>query len=225
MLYFTYLDVRPMFDGEKLRAALSELPSDRAGRVLEMHGYANRARRLGGELLLRYLYEKSEDDFSDLTRNDGGFPEIAYTDYGKPYFAHRADIEFNVSHSGSVAVCVVNRVSNWLSASQVGIDVELVGTKSVEQMQKLAARFFLRDERKLLNRTMGEEEYIQTFTRIWVRKESIVKCLGTGLRDITLADSINPEKHDLKITDKEIFIAENSLSNLNRRRIELLLEI
>lgn len=221
MLYFTYLDVRSLFDGEKLREGLKNLPPDRASRVLAQKGYANRARRLGGEMLLHYLYEKSEEDFSDLTAPERGFPEIAETEFGKPYFAHRSDIEFNISHSGMVAVCALNRVSGWLTASQVGVDVELVGTKTPEQMKKIASRFFLREERKLLNRASDESEYIKEFTRIWVRKESIVKCLGTGMRDIIFADSTSPEKHSIKLTDHEIWVGEQAISASANKRLYL----
>ena len=92
---------------------------------------------------------------------------------GRPFLEATASppLFFNISHSGSCVMLILSR------HYQVGIDVEVL--RDFPDMDQVA------------NRVMTDEEYnwyieleptrrSDAFYRLWVRKESILKCLGTG---------------------------------------------
>lgn len=82
-------------------------------------------------------------------------------DNGKPYSDHTY---FNVSHSkGIVALAIASR--------PVGVDIELVRDYSED-----VARFVSSDEE------LGYIKSETNFFEIWTSKESLVKCLGIGLK-------------------------------------------
>jgi len=124
--------------------------------------------------------------------------EFGYTDYGKPFMLNRSGsriegVDFSISHCKN-AIAVV------LSDRPVGVDVES----------------FRHAEEALLRRTMNPEEQgevraaadpAEAFTRLWTRKEALLKLRGTGLVDdlhsvlipnsehpITLETTVNREK-------------------------------
>ena len=94
-------------------------------------------------------------------------PDIVTADLGKPELADHPNVHFNISHSGSLAVCVI-------SESPVGVDVEFI--RNVDW--RLARRCFREDELIWLEKA-PDTDY--AFTQLWTRKESYLKLLGTGL--------------------------------------------
>ena len=83
--------------------------------------------------------------------------EIKFDDNGKPYIPNY--LKFNVTHTkGIIAIAV--------SEKEVGIDIENVSRDIDKKVQEM----FLGDDKRF--------SPIQT----WTIKESIVKCLGTGIR-------------------------------------------
>lgn len=106
---------------------------------------------IGGELLLaEYLGRK---------------PCYKVDEYGKPY---GEETEFNLSHSGNIAVCAV-------SDSPVGVDVEKMRSINMD----IAKRKFCVNE---YNTIMNSENPQECFFEYWVKKESYVKAVGKGLR-------------------------------------------
>ncbi len=98
-----------------------------------------------------------------LHRFVAGEIEIVKNQYGKPYLANN-EVYFNLSHSGNLrAVCV--------SEAEVGIDIQI--WKKVNP--RVAQRCFSQGELQYLQ-TYGDEQ----FFKIWTRKESYLKFLGTG---------------------------------------------
>ena len=97
--------------------------------------------------------------------------ELAVTPAGKPYLPGHEDIHFNLSHSG-----------RWVFLAwgdrPVGIDVETVSMN--ERKEQLARRFFSADEQAYLFTVRGQERALRFF-RIWTKKESYLKYLGTGI--------------------------------------------
>jgi 4'-phosphopantetheinyl transferase len=92
---------------------------------------------------------------------------------GKPALAdRRREIEFNVSHRKDVAVIAVT------AGRRVGVDVEPL--RSVEDSERLAARFFSASEAAAL-RAVSPESRDEAFLACWTRKEAILKALGAGL--------------------------------------------
>ena len=95
--------------------------------------------------------------------------EVFEDESGKPYLKDGA-AHFNISHSGSVATCVVSRY-------QVGCDVEKVREIDL----KIAKRYFCKEEADELFSLKKESDRIDAFFRLWTLKESYVKAVGKGL--------------------------------------------
>ncbi len=91
---------------------------------------------------------------------------------GKPTLLDVAGIDFNLSHSGAMALVAVT------TGAVVGVDVE--DPRPVPEMQGVAESHFATEEQSALW-TVPEPERLQTFYRIWTRKEAYVKATGVGI--------------------------------------------
>jgi 4'-phosphopantetheinyl transferase len=93
--------------------------------------------------------------------------------YGKPYITPDAGrlVHFNLSHSGGA-------ILYGFALEPLGVDIEKV--RPVDDMNKLARRFFSPDEATLLD-TVPEKQQLQAFFKIWTLKEAYIKARGTGL--------------------------------------------
>lgn len=87
---------------------------------------------------------------------------------GKPILADGA-LEFNLSHSGELALLAVSRDLH------VGVDVER--PRSFRKEAGLAQRICSARELEHLTHAEQEDELL----RLWVRKEAVVKATGEGL--------------------------------------------
>jgi 4'-phosphopantetheinyl transferase len=81
-------------------------------------------------------------------------------------------VEFNVSHSGSIALLAFAR------GRLLGVDVEQV--RENFDHEAIARRFFSEEEQRQLAALAAGERY-QAFFRCWTRKESYIKAQGAGL--------------------------------------------
>jgi 4'-phosphopantetheinyl transferase len=101
--------------------------------------------------------------------------ELVETKYGKPQLAPvhgAANVEFNLSHSGIIALYAFTR------GCAVGVDVELI--REVPDVDDLAERFFSVTETALL-RALPVDRRSLAFLACWTRKEAFIKALGLGL--------------------------------------------
>lgn len=101
--------------------------------------------------------------------------EFAYDDHGKPRIAHpdrHPPLQFNVSHSGGLALYAVSNVS------RLGVDVEEM--RPFADMPAVARHNFSAAERSHLD-TEPPESYVAGFYRCWTRKEAYLKAIGIGL--------------------------------------------
>lgn len=94
-------------------------------------------------------------------------PHIARKDGGKPYFPQWSDRQFNLSHSGSFALCV-------LDEQEVGADIERVRAHH----PGVAQRSFNEAQLAWISRQPDRE---RAFSQLWSYKESAVKYTGVGL--------------------------------------------
>ena len=92
---------------------------------------------------------------------------LQYSEQGKPSLVRHPNLHFNLSHSGTLAVCAV-------SGEPVGVDVETICDHGDE-----VARYCYQP--KELDWLSQAPDRAQAFTRLWVRKESYIKLTGTGL--------------------------------------------
>lgn len=86
---------------------------------------------------------------------------------GKPYLKNASRIHFNISHSGSIAMCA-------LHDAPVGIDVEAV--KRIDE--GVERRFMSEQELAVYDASLDR---VSMFYKIWTLKESYVKFCGRGL--------------------------------------------
>ncbi len=100
--------------------------------------------------------------------------EFVETEYGKPRLAPvhgSADVEFNLSHSGILALYA------FTSSRAVGVDIELI--REVPDADDLAERFFSPTEIASL-RALPLDRRSLAFLACWTRKEAFIKALGLG---------------------------------------------
>jgi 4'-phosphopantetheinyl transferase len=100
---------------------------------------------------------------------------FAYGAFGKPSLVHPpagADLQFNLSHSGALAVYAVTR------GRPVGIDVEQV--RELDDLGLIAGRFFSAAEAGMLEE-LSPAERAEEFFRLWTQREALGKARGVDL--------------------------------------------
>ena len=100
-----------------------------------------------------------------FTQGQQGKPELA------PAFA-ASRLQFNLSHSGDIALCAV------AYESVLGVDVEQIRT--VVDATQIARRFFSARENEAFA-AVPDVEKPQAFFNCWTRKEAYIKAIGEGL--------------------------------------------
>ncbi len=111
-----------------------------------------------------------------LAFHSGVLPaEISFSNntYGKPQIqpAHSAErLEFNLSHSGGIALLAVAR------GYQLGIDLEIV-----RPIDRDVAEHHFSARELLALRSLSAEQWLLGFYRCWTSKEALLKGEGLGL--------------------------------------------
>lgn len=119
-----------------------------------------RRQSIGAELLLmRALADQGEELRLPL--------QIEADEKGKPRLLN-SHIQFNLSHSGPYAACVLSDVP-------VGLDLQVKSPCK----DALLRRCFCRAEQEYIDSSPDRDE---AFSEIWTQKESYLKALGLGLR-------------------------------------------
>lgn len=114
--------------------------------------------------------------------------EVRYS-YGprrKPALEGRGGLEFNMSHSGDLALYAVS------GGRAVGVDVERVRPDVARELT--AARFFTPCETDAIL-ALPERERAHAFFTVWTRKEACLKTTGEGLSAPLDAFAVWPEPH------------------------------
>jgi 4'-phosphopantetheinyl transferase len=137
---------------ERDRLSRLRLDADR-----RRYGSAHGALRL---LLGRYLGQ----DPRDLAFAAGA--------HGKPYLASAPAIEFNLTHSGDLALIAVS------SNRPVGVDVESLGRRTLD-VPSLARRVLCPREHHWLSR-IEQRSRLHAFLQLWACKEAVSKAAGAG---------------------------------------------
>ncbi len=148
-------------------------PEERA-REVALHRREDRDRFVTGCVLLRLLLAEVLDSDPALVPLDRSCPSCGRA-HGKPRLVGTR-WEFSVSHSG-------DRVGVALGqGAPLGLDVERVAPTALEEVVGL----LLTDEER---RDLGEVSpgsRAGIIAQVWVRKEAVLKAIGTGLRtDLT----------------------------------------
>ena len=109
-------------------------------------------------------------------------------EHGKPFLEHTR-LEFNLSHSGSLALIGVTR------DRRVGVDVEQI--RPTPNLLDVADRICTASELATVKR-LPEQDRERVFFAIWTRKEALAKATGEGIagifrggREETLQDGLS----------------------------------
>lgn len=145
---------------EWIKAAMALLPKERRERAMRYRKETDRKNCVIAYLLLKLaLWE-----CFGIRKF-----ELGYGVWGKPYVKDWPEAFVNISHcQAGCAVAVADQ--------PVGIDMENVHSFSWETARRVCCEQELQALRKA-----EDEERGRMFIRMWVRKESYVKWLGTGL--------------------------------------------
>lgn len=149
----------------RLRALLDAGEQERADRFLFEDG---RRQFTVGRGVLRVLLGR-------YLAIDPRAVRFRYNAYGKPMLAEvhdGEDLQFNLSHSGSVVVYAFAR------GRELGIDVESIRPDFATEA--IAQRFFAPAEVAAL-RGVADDLRTQAFFTCWTRKEAFIKARGKGL--------------------------------------------
>ena len=98
-------------------------------------------------------------------------PTIKIDNFGKPYIAN-LPISFSVSHTVERAIIVLGR------ANCLGADIELI--KDFPELREIRRDIFHPIETKFLESDDSYPATVFAFYRAWVRKEAVLKAIGTG---------------------------------------------
>lgn len=97
--------------------------------------------------------------------------QFTYGEYGKPALLGH-DLNFNLSHtSGKLAIAVSD-------LKHIGVDIEEI--RSRKALSELAKRCFSTREFSAWN-CLPASQQLQTFYRLWTKKEAFVKAVGRGI--------------------------------------------
>ena len=161
-------------DSARRRAVTSTAERERASRF-RVPGHAERFLAAHGALrLILGDYLALEPRAIPFSLHEGG----------KPY-TPGTDLQFNLSHSGALALIAVA----W--ARQVGVDVEQI--RPVPGLDEVAARVCTAEERKTLA-SLPEPRREGAFLAMWTRKEALAKLTGEGVRALARAHCL--QGHD-----------------------------
>lgn len=126
-------------------------------------------------------------------------PEFSYNEHGKPFLKNYPGWHFNLSHCKTAVCCILSR-------EEIGIDIEEIG----EYKERLAEYICNEEE---LNRLKESDNKAEDFYRLWTRKESVFKMLGSGITN-EIKDILCKTGYDLesyRIGNKWISVSRKSL--------------
>lgn len=155
------IDVNCLEDKEIFEKWYHRMPQYRKNKIDKYKPLRSKRLSLGAGILL----------YKGLEMLGAGDAVIFDDDNQKPHVQGATDLEFNLSHSGNLAVCA-------FSDTGVGIDVQ----ETERFSENLMNHIYKAEEIKyikLRSKNQLEEELL--CTKMWTMKESIMKYYGKGL--------------------------------------------
>ena len=142
---------------EQYLTFLNTLNDSRREKAERYKKYSDRVLSASSYVLLMYALHLNGDD---------GEHTILCNEHGKPFFEN-SNIHFNISHTEGAVACAVQNMP-------VGVDIQ----KKVEKFEAVMRRVCTEEEKKSV---MSADDTQMEFTTLWTLKESILKCIGTGI--------------------------------------------
>lgn len=138
---------------------IEELPVEKQIKINKLHQQDDRVLSLAGLQLLKLAV-------ADLSDKPFSLKQLRFPEQAKPFFD--GDFDFNISHSGDIACCIVS------NTMKVGIDIELQRDVSEATLNKFLS---------LPPNTQHDEKaahHLQDFFKIWTKNEAIIKAANYG---------------------------------------------
>ena len=154
LLYCTDID---NVTKEQYLTFLNTLNDSRRKKAERYKKYSDRVLSASSYVLLMYALHLNGDD---------GEHTILCNEHGKPFFEN-SNIHFNISHTEGAVACAVQNVP-------VGVDIQ----KKAEKFEAVMRRACTEEEKKSV---MSADDPQMEFTTLCTLKESILKCIGTGI--------------------------------------------
>jgi len=152
--------------GDRVAEGWRWLAAEERERALRFRQEADRVRFVLGRMMARQCCAQH-------LRIPPAEVSFTATAEGKLWLPATPAFHFNVSHSGDWVLLA------WSSHSPVGVDVEAMDRRIGVPLEKMAQSAFSPTECAAL---VADRRYLaETFFRIWVRKEAIIKAEGCGL--------------------------------------------
>lgn len=161
------------------RLCMAMLPSDEHSAAERMNNSGAKARFLQCRTILRMLLGEAT--------GEGYFAEpFQYGPDGKPALRAENSLQFNLAHSGELAVFAIAESKEH--CAHVGVDIERSRPRS--RAMAIAQRFFHPKEIAYLT-SIAIEDQESEFLRIWVRKEACLKAIGAGIEGTLAGFSVH----------------------------------
>ncbi len=154
-----YTNFSELLSEDAVSSRLDKVSEARRERIACAKRLETKASLLAGELLIREALKASHGIEN---------PVIAVGEYGKPYLPDEPNVHFNLTHSGTFAVCTV-------SDTDCGVDIEQISKP--HEIMAVANRFFSTKELAAMLMSPNQNE---AFCRLWTLRESYVKMRGKG---------------------------------------------
>lgn len=151
---------------------LSFIDIKKKERILKQRIRQNAVNMLIGEILTRVTIKKN---FGIAITEQ----KFSYEKNGKPYLCGYPEIHFNLSHSGKYVVCA-------LSDKPIGIDVQKVNRYNPDVAKRVCSNV---EVEQIENSADIDSE----FTKLWTKKEAVLKKYGTGICDTHIKECLENE--------------------------------
>ncbi|WP_303868878.1 4'-phosphopantetheinyl transferase superfamily protein [Acetobacterium wieringae] len=198
-IFVVYLfDQLKEFTEDMFSQGLARLPAERQQKTLTYRQKLDQKLSVLGYVLLSYGL-KNEYGISEKI-------QFSYTAKGKPLLTDYPQIHFNLSHCKNGVICAIH-------TCDVGVDIEAISSYDAQLAEYVCNEHELKQINKSDNKALA-------FTKIWTKKESLMKQNGLGLRDdLKTIDTIDSEAVTLVDPDEAyVFsIAGMSLAELGLR--------
>jgi 4'-phosphopantetheinyl transferase len=144
------------------------------------------------------------DSLSKLLKTHSSKIRIAFNAFNKPYLADHTQYKFNISHSGNRGLIAISH------GHEVGVDIEQL--RSIDTNPNLTDFVFSPEEKKVFQQLEVDKKQEFFFT-CWVKKESILKAIGTGFSQYNPKDLSISSRLNMLIEEKNIQICELPLKS------------
>jgi 4'-phosphopantetheinyl transferase len=154
--------MRPDANPDELKDLLAE---DEMNRALQFKFAHDSRRYIVARAALRHI-------LSTILDTEPASLQFSTGPYGKPQLM-KGNLQFNVSHSGVIALIAVAR------ERELGIDIEEM--RHLDDAVLIAKRFFAPEEAQQIAAMTDSAMIMRAFFECWTRKEAFIKATGEGL--------------------------------------------